>query len=292
MALLYLGGFWDFTSDLASKDTAYTSLALPLHTDTTYFNDPAGLQLFHCLSHTASGPAVSSETDPSSSTPSAQSLGGESLLLDGFAAASNLRAKDREAYTTLSSIRIPTHASGNADLSISPSRYPGVGFPVFNHYEKASEPSSRELPETSPGPKSLAQVRWNNDDRATKTDWDSIKGMENWYGAARQWVTMLRNGGLEIEFKLEPGMPLIFDNWRMLHGRRAFRGKRRICGGYSESTRCIDLRSSPISYSFFTSNCFCPTTYLPKLHALPSPNLPSIAHTLDSHLLLKHGSFP
>lgn len=25
----------------------------------------------------------------------------------------------------------------------------------------------------------------------------------------------------------------VFDNWRILHGRTAFRGKRRMCGGYS-----------------------------------------------------------
>ena len=26
----------------------------------------------------------------------------------------------------------------------------------------------------------------------------------------------------------------VFDNWRMLHGRSAFTGKRRICGGYGK----------------------------------------------------------
>lgn len=31
------GKFWDFTSDLAKGDTAYTTLALGAHTDTTYY---------------------------------------------------------------------------------------------------------------------------------------------------------------------------------------------------------------------------------------------------------------
>lgn len=31
------GKFWDFTSDLAKGDTAYTTLALGAHTDNTYF---------------------------------------------------------------------------------------------------------------------------------------------------------------------------------------------------------------------------------------------------------------
>jgi trimethyllysine dioxygenase len=42
----HYGGFWDFTSDLQHSDTAYTSLALPAHTDTTYYTQSAGLQLF------------------------------------------------------------------------------------------------------------------------------------------------------------------------------------------------------------------------------------------------------
>lgn len=31
------GRFWDFTSDLAKGDTAYTTLALGAHTDNTYY---------------------------------------------------------------------------------------------------------------------------------------------------------------------------------------------------------------------------------------------------------------
>ena len=48
----HYGGFYDFTADLASQDTAYTNIALEAHTDNTYFSDPAGLQAFHLLSHT------------------------------------------------------------------------------------------------------------------------------------------------------------------------------------------------------------------------------------------------
>lgn len=42
----HYGGFWDFTSDLKHSDTAYTPLPLPAHTDTTYYSQSAGLQLF------------------------------------------------------------------------------------------------------------------------------------------------------------------------------------------------------------------------------------------------------
>ena len=31
---------------------------------------------------------------------------------------------------------------------------------------------------------------------------------------------------------LRPGDALLFDNWRVLHGRHAYTGKRTLCGAY------------------------------------------------------------
>ena len=56
--------------------------------------------------------------------------------------------------------------------------------------------------------------------------------MELWYAAARKWTEILQMPEFEIRVQLVPGKPLIFDNWRMLHGRTAFTGNRRVCGGY------------------------------------------------------------
>ena len=60
------GTFWDFTSDLAKGDTAYTTLALGAHTDTTYF---VGILTFFAwlrrlISESPDGP-VRSPTIPS-----------------------------------------------------------------------------------------------------------------------------------------------------------------------------------------------------------------------------------
>lgn len=51
----HYGGLWTFTADLSRGDLAYTNIALGLHTDTTYFTDPVGLQLFHVLEHDGQG---------------------------------------------------------------------------------------------------------------------------------------------------------------------------------------------------------------------------------------------
>ncbi|KAF2200919.1 Trimethyllysine dioxygenase [Delitschia confertaspora ATCC 74209] len=190
--LTHYGGFYDFTADLASKDTAYTSIALDAHTDNTYFNDPAGLQAFHLLSHT-------------------EGSGGESLLVDGFKCAKDLQNEDPEAYQILSTVNVHGHASGNEGISIQPWR----GFPVLNH---------------DPTTGALVQVRWNSNDRAAIEL--PVEDVEKWYKAAAKWVEIVRRPENEYWKQLTPGRVLVFDNWRVMHGRAAFTGKRRIAGAY------------------------------------------------------------
>ncbi|KAI0951430.1 hypothetical protein AcW1_008475 [Taiwanofungus camphoratus] len=122
------GTFWDFTSDLAKGDTAYTTMALGAHTDTTYYTDPCGLQLFHLLSHT-------------------DGTGGSTLLVDGFYVASILKELYPDAYSLLSRVRVPAHAAGEPTALYVPT--PHKGYPVLRHEDGE-----------------LVQVRWNNDDRS------------------------------------------------------------------------------------------------------------------------------
>ncbi|KAK5993568.1 Trimethyllysine dioxygenase [Cladobotryum mycophilum] len=193
----HYGGFYDFVPDLALADTAYTDIALPAHTDTTYFTEPAGLQAFHLLSHT---PPPGKTAD--------DILGGKSLLVDGFYAAHRLKKESPNDYHTLRSVKIPWHASGNKDAVIAPDR----AYPVI-------EGSTHQL----------FRIRWNNDDRGVVP---LNPFVSKWYTAARKWDEILRREDNEYWFQLEPGRILIFDNWRILHGRSEFEGTRRICGGY------------------------------------------------------------
>ncbi|KAK6080222.1 trimethyllysine dioxygenase [Seiridium cupressi] len=197
----HYGGFYDFIPDLALADTAYTNIALAAHTDTTYFTDPAGLQAFHLLSH----------VDPSTQNGKA-TLGGESLLVDGFWAAALLRDEDPKAWNVLSRVKLPWHASGNKGITIAPNKL----YPVLEVDETTGE---------------LQRVRWNNDDRGV-VPFHVEYSPEEWYDAARKWDAILRRESVEYWFQLTPGSLLVFDNWRVLHGRSAFTGVRRICGGY------------------------------------------------------------
>jgi trimethyllysine dioxygenase len=166
--------------------------------------------MFHLLSHT-------------------DGSGGESTLVDGFTAATRLYEANPDFYRVLSTSKIISHASGNNQVGSIDNNTLTHGFPVFQH-NMLSSPGGEQ--DTEINPKNLTQVRWNNDDRAATTRWKDQKTMELWYAAARKWTEILQMPEFEIRVQLEPGKPLIFDNWRMLHGRTAFTGKRRVCGGY------------------------------------------------------------
>lgn len=202
----HYGGFWDFTSTPSPIDTAYTNLALPAHTDNTYFTDPCGLQLFHVL------------------IPGANDSG-QSTFVDGFAAAQALHKHNPTYYQILSQVPITSHASGDpvAGTILNTSANP-AGWPVFTHANPCQPALHR--------PQNLTQIRWNGGDRHSSTVWPSHQSMQTWYAAAKAWAEILASTEFEIEVSLRPGMPVIFDNWRVLHGRRAFEGQRRVCGGY------------------------------------------------------------
>ncbi|KEY73354.1 hypothetical protein S7711_01468 [Stachybotrys chartarum IBT 7711] len=196
----HYGGFYDFVPDMALADTAYSNQALAAHTDTTYFTEPAGLQAFHMLSH----------TPPPNSPPSVHNLGGRSLLVDGFNVARKLQGLSNSWFRTLARTKVPWHASGNLDVAITPD----MAYPVIEM-----------------SPVNIKRIRWNNDDRGALPPTPTTL---EWYEAARAWKSLLQHKDNEYWFQLEPGRVLIFDNWRVLHGRSAFEGLRRICGAYSE----------------------------------------------------------
>ncbi|OBZ87965.1 Trimethyllysine dioxygenase [Choanephora cucurbitarum] len=205
----YSQGIWSFTADLAHADTAYTQLALGAHTDNTYFTEPAGLQMFHKLEF--------------------EGKGGDSLFVDGFEIARQLKEKSPNAYRTLSNTRIPTHSAGDEHVLIVPTPR---AFPILNH-----------------GPDGeLYQIRYNNDDRSTLNHLSSTQ-LEEFYDSLFLWNDLLKSKKNELWDTLAPGRVVTFDNWRVLHGRSAFSGHRRICGAYfpwdDYKSRARTLRMTP-----------------------------------------------
>jgi len=159
------------------------------------------LQMFHLLHHDGEG--------------------GHNLLVDGFHCAKILKEQYPQSYKTLSEIGVPAHSAGDTSTHIVPSPRRN---PILNH---------------DPVTRNLVQVRFNNDDRSTLDHLDADQ-VEAFYSALFDWNKVLTDEKNLLWTKFQPGRVLIFDNWRCLHGRSAFTGKRRMCGAY---TNWDDYRS-------------------------------------------------
>ncbi|KAG8144483.1 hypothetical protein E2320_012990 [Naja naja] len=187
------GRMWYFTSDFSRGDTAYTKLALDRHTDTTYFQEPCGIQVFHCLRH--------------------EGTGGRTLLVDGFYAAEQVLQRAPEDFDLLT--KVPLRHEYIENMGSCHNHMIGVG-PVLNIY---------------PWNKELYLIRYNNYDRAV-INTVPHETVHRWYIAHRTLTTELRRPENELWVKLKPGKALFVDNWRVLHGRESFTGYRQLCGCY------------------------------------------------------------
>jgi len=181
------GGFWEFQPDMSKADTAYSTLELRGHTDSTYSHDAPGFQLLHCLEFNGSG--------------------GESTIVDGFAVARRIEAEAPELFEVLSTVAVPGQYIGDGAHLMS-------ARPVFRHDHTGR----------------LVQVSFNNYDRAPFLLDEA--DMVAFYDAIRRFDEIVNEPSMQWRHILRPGEALLFDNWRVLHGRAAFTGLRRMCGGY------------------------------------------------------------
>jgi trimethyllysine dioxygenase len=188
----HYGRFWDFTANMAHGDTAYTPISLPTHTDTTYFTDPIGLQMFHVLKF--------------------EGIGGESIYIDGFNAALQLKQQDLKSYKTLSTIPLKFHCAGDENVFITPT-------PNLNTILKHDENNQ------------LIQIRFNNTDRSIINHLTANQ-VQDFYHAYEKWLNIIQDSNNEFIILNKPGRVVIMNNWRVLHGRNSFKGFRRLCGSY------------------------------------------------------------
>ena len=76
----------------------------------------------------------------------------------------------------------------------------------------------------------LVQISFNNYDRAPFLL--PAPEMRTFYDAYKAFHDVLDDTSRWLEVPLRAGMGLVFDNWRILHGRRAYTGTREFCGCY------------------------------------------------------------
>lgn len=185
------GPFFEVRTQVDPNNLAFTNLGLGCHLDNPYRDPVPGLQLLHCLESSTSG--------------------GETILQDGFTAATVLCDENPDHFALLSQHWINFRfRDRDADLQ---ARVPFIevndlGDVIGLHFNNRSIDTLRLPPEV----------------------------MRRFYPAYRHYAEILEREELQIVFKLQPGELMLFDNTRVLHARKAYSagGQRHLQGAYSD----------------------------------------------------------
>jgi gamma-butyrobetaine dioxygenase len=184
------GALFDVRSTPQATDLAYTSVALDPHTDNPYRAPVPGIQLLHCLVN--------------------ETRGGLSTLVDGFAVAEALRARDAAAFDI---------------LTTTPVR--------FKYIDAATELTASAPPIELDVTGALKAIHFSP--RLDFVPLFAPARLEAYYRARRLFDHGLRAPDFEIRFLLQAGDLVMFDNCRLLHGRTGFdpaEGLRHLQGCY------------------------------------------------------------
>jgi len=184
------GYFFDVRVEPRQRDAghlAYTTKGLSVHTDNPYRNPTPGVQLLHCIKQ----------------APPLEGNEGMSVLIDGFKVADAMKERYPEEFRLLSTIKRPfTYYDLNGGYKFHKDRYViGVdeeGVVEAVHYNNRSASSHN----------------WNIEEAQ----------IEPYYRAWKLFGAMLDDPDREyaMDYRLEPGQVVIFDNNRVLHGRRGY----------------------------------------------------------------------
>ncbi len=185
------GDIFDVRIEPSPINLAFTSHAISPHTDNPYRDPVPTLQLLHCL--------VSSDG------------GGQSGLVDGFAAAAELRSSDTEAFAVLTTTPVD-YAFESKDAHLA-AHAPLIQLDALGR---------------------VVGIRFNN--RSMRVPRLQARLNERFYAAYRRFAEIVNEPSAQLNFTLTPGDCLIFDNTRLLHARTAFEttGGRHLQGAYAD----------------------------------------------------------
>ena len=185
------GALFEVRTEVNPNNLAYTNIGLGSHTDNPYRDPVPTVQLLHCLESSTEG--------------------GDSVLVDGFKAATILRQESKEDFAILASTWVNFRFSDTkTDLR---SRVPMIELNDNNE---------------------IVKVRYNN--RSIDTIKLPTNKIRPFYKAYRHWSEIIERGDLKITLKLSEGDLMLLDNTRIMHARTAFskKGKRHLQGAYTD----------------------------------------------------------
>ncbi|WP_108883219.1 2-trimethylaminoethylphosphonate dioxygenase [Anderseniella sp. Alg231-50] len=197
------GKWFEVRTEVNPANLAYTGLGLQAHTDNPYRDPVPTLQILYCLENSAAG--------------------GDSQVVDGFAAALRLRAEDPHGFELLTRYCARYEYRGTGDVHLV---------------------SRKPMIELSPDGE-LTAIRFNNRSTAAITD-VPFDDMADYYAAYRRLGEIIDDPAMAVGFKLEPGECFIVDNTRVLHGRTGYAdsgGSRWLQGCYADKDGLLSTLS-------------------------------------------------
>ncbi|XP_053141812.1 gamma-butyrobetaine dioxygenase [Hemicordylus capensis] len=143
--------------------------------------------------------------------------GGESEVVDGFHVANKLKEQNPQAFQILTSTLVDF-----MDI--------GVDYCDFSMQAK-----QRILDVDDRG--QVVRINFNNATRDTVFDIPAEK-VKPFYAALKEYVHLLNSADNKYTYKMKPGEIVVFDNWRLLHGRQSYQTgtevSRHLEGAYAD----------------------------------------------------------
>jgi alpha-ketoglutarate-dependent taurine dioxygenase len=218
------GAAWDVALAPRPINIAYAQGALGVHVDLVYYESPPGLQLLHCA-----------EFDDDVG-------GGESTFVDGFYAAEVLRRRDPAAFDVLT--RVPAtfekvHYDRPAPVHMT-YRRPHIAVAPPLEAQRTAPGGDGGTDAAPAAPPIVTGVFWAPMfEGALRVHPADVAPYYDAYAAfARVLADIEADGRMWLQFRATPGDVVVFNNRRMLHGRRAFAPQpaRVVCGGGGGTT--------------------------------------------------------
>jgi len=178
---------FDIISEPVVWEMSQSSEALHPHTDDPYRYEPPGISILHCLEASGQG-------------------GGESQIVDGFAAAEKLREEDPEAFNLLATVAVPHIRYRQDPVPQGDDVYLLAIAPVIS-LDRFGK---------------ICGLRFHERSFATLDIEPEL--MDAYYKALIKLAKLLYADTFMITHHLAPGEAFIFDNQRVLHGRSSFEG--------------------------------------------------------------------
>ncbi|KAH7907810.1 hypothetical protein BJ138DRAFT_1159160 [Hygrophoropsis aurantiaca] len=179
----FYGVVWDVKNVRNSRNIAYTNLDLGLHMDLLYFQHPPRYQILHCLRNRV--------------------IGGTSIFVDAFHAASVLRKQNPQDFDALVNTRVPFHYINDG------------------HHLRHEHPTIElAMPVTTS--ESAPVIKHINYSPPFQAPLLLHSTPPTFYEALRRFTSLLDDAANHYEHTLQEGDAVIFDNRRVLHARTAF----------------------------------------------------------------------